>query len=73
MKTNIHPIERGLRIAIGLFLMSLTFWGPSSAWFLLGIIPVATGLSGWCPMYTMLRISTCGTNSQCKNKNLELN
>ena len=59
MKTNIHPIERSLRLIGGLFLMSLAFWGPSSLWFLLGIIPVATGLSGWCPLYTILGISTC--------------
>ena len=59
MKTNIHPIERALRVAVGLFLTSLAFWGPSSLWFLLGIVPVATGLIGWCPLYTMLGISTC--------------
>ncbi|MFZ4404868.1 MAG: YgaP family membrane protein [Pseudobdellovibrionaceae bacterium] len=59
MKTNIHPIERYLRVAVGLFLMSLAFWGPSSLWFLLGIIPVATGLSGWCPLYKVLGMSTC--------------
>lgn len=63
MKTNIHPYERGLRVAVGLFLMSLVFWGPSSLWFLLGIIPVATGLSGWCPMYTMLGMSTRKINT----------
>ena len=62
MKTNIHPIERVLRVTVGLFLMSLTFWGPSSLWYLLGIIPLATGLSGWCPLYTMLGISTCKIN-----------
>ena len=63
MKTNIHPIERGLRVAVGLFLMSFVFWGPSSLWFLLGIIPVATGLSGWCPLYSMLGMSTCKINT----------
>lgn len=63
MKTNIHPYERGLRVIVGLFLMSLAFWGPSSLWFLIGIIPIATGLSGWCPMYTMFGISTCKMNT----------
>jgi hypothetical protein len=58
MRTNIHPIERGVRVVIGLFLMSLVFWGPSNPWFILGIIPVITGLSGWCPLYTLLGIST---------------
>ncbi len=59
MKTNIHPVERVFRVIIGLILISLAFWGPSNFWFLLGIIPVVTGLSGWCPLYTMLGISTC--------------
>lgn len=75
MTTNIHPIERGLRVAGGLFLMSLAFWGPNSSWFLLGIIPVATGLVGWCPLYTMLGISTCtnknGPNNSTKILNQE--
>lgn len=59
MKTNIHSFERGLRVVFGLFVMSLAFWGANNPWFLLGIIPVATGLSGWCPLYSMLGISTC--------------
>ncbi len=59
MIKNIHPIERGARITIGLVLISLNFWGPTSPWFLLGIIPLATGLMGWCPPYQLLGINTC--------------
>ncbi len=59
MKTNIHPIERTIRIVLGAFLISLVYWGPASSWYLLGVIPFATGLAGWCPLYTMLGISTC--------------
>jgi len=59
MKTNIHPIERIVRIAVGAGLTSLAFWGPSSYWFLLGLIPMTTGLLGWCPPYAMLGMSTC--------------
>lgn len=68
MKTNIHPAERTIRIAIGLFLMSLVFWGPTSLWFLLGIFPVATGFSGWCPLYSMLGISTCHLGGTAKSQ-----
>jgi len=63
MTNNIHPYERVFRIFFGLFLTSLAFWGPQSLWFLFGIIPVATGLTGWCPTYTMLGISTCNINA----------
>lgn len=59
MNKNIHPIERGVRIGVGLFLASLAFWGPSSYWFLLGLVPVMTGLLGWCPPYALLGINTC--------------
>ena len=59
MKTNIHPVERIVRVVAGLGLVSLVFVGPENKWFLLGLIPVATGLIGWCPAYTLLGISTC--------------
>jgi hypothetical protein len=59
MNTNIHPVERGIRVALGLFLMSLSFWGPINPVYLLGIIPVATGLSGWCPLYGIFGFRTC--------------
>ncbi|HUJ74250.1 MAG TPA: DUF2892 domain-containing protein [bacterium] len=59
MHANIHPWERMGRVAVGLAITSLAFWGPSSLWFLLGLIPVATGLVGWCPPYALLGISTC--------------
>lgn len=59
MTKNIHPIERKIRIGVGLILASLAFWGPTNLWFLLGIIPVVTGLIGWCPPYQLLGINTC--------------
>jgi hypothetical protein len=59
MKVNIHPMERGVRVVGGLILTSLAFWGPESMWFLLGMVPVATGLMGWCPPYQLLGFSTC--------------
>ena len=59
MKRNIHPVERAARVAAGLVLTSLVFWGPASPWFWLGLVPLATGLTGWCPPYALLGISTC--------------
>lgn len=59
MKKNIHPLERVIRILGGATLASLAFWGPANLWFLLGLIPLATGLIGWCPPYALLGISTC--------------
>ncbi|EAQ97341.1 YgaP family membrane protein [Congregibacter litoralis] len=59
MKTNIHPIERAVRVLGGAAIVSLAFIGPQTPWAWLGLIPVATGLSGWCPPYAMLGFSTC--------------
>lgn len=59
MKVNIHSAERLVRIVIGAVLVSLAFWGPANYWFLLGLVPLLTGLIGWCPPYALLGISTC--------------
>ena len=59
MKKNIHFVERIVRIAVGGVLVSLAFWGPANPWFLLGLVPLATGLIGWCPPYALLGINTC--------------
>jgi hypothetical protein len=59
MRKNIHPIERVLRVLVGLVLIAMAFVGPANLWFLIGIVPVFTGLSGWCPPYQLLGISTC--------------
>jgi hypothetical protein len=58
MHQNIHKIERVIRILFGLVLVSLAFVGPANLWFLLGAIPLATGLVGWCPPYALLGINT---------------
>jgi hypothetical protein len=61
MKQNVHNIERVIRILIGLGLISLVFIGPQTPWGWLGVIPLATGIIGWCPPYALLGISTCKT------------
>jgi len=59
IQKNIHPYERIARVVIGLGVASLAFWGPANLWFLFGLVPVATGLMGWCPPYSLLGINTC--------------
>ena len=58
LKINEGKIDRAIRIIIGLFLISLTFWGPKSAWGWIGLLPLLTGLFGFCPLYALLGIST---------------
>lgn len=59
MKKNIGKYERILRVVVGLGLASLAFLGPQNLWFLVGLVPLGTGLIGWCPPYQLLGISTC--------------
>ncbi len=59
LPTNEHPVERVLRVILGLGVLSLAFVGPKSPWGYLGIVPLATGLLGSCPLYTLFGWSTC--------------
>lgn len=59
MTTNIGGIERILRVVGGLVLVALAATGQVGAWGWVGLMPIATGLSGWCPPYSLLGINTC--------------
>ena len=56
---NESSIDRMIRVVIGLAILSLMFVGPQSAWGLLGLVPLATGVFGYCPLYRALGITTC--------------
>lgn len=55
---NEGMIDRILRVIVGAGLISLVFVGPQTPWGWIGVIPLATGLIGWCPLYSLLGIST---------------
>ena len=59
MNVNVGLIDRGLRVVVGLVGISLAASGVVGAWGYLGIIPLATGLFRFCPLYTVLGIDTC--------------
>lgn len=59
MKINEGTIDRAIRVIVGLVLISLVFIGPQSPWGWIGLIPLVTGLAGFCPMYTLFGMSTC--------------
>ncbi|MBI3439356.1 MAG: DUF2892 domain-containing protein [Proteobacteria bacterium] len=60
MKLNEGALDRILRVVVGAGLLSLVFVGPHTPWGYVGIVPLATGLIGFCPLYTVLGVSTCG-------------
>jgi hypothetical protein len=59
MSRNEGTLDRTLRIIAGLVLLSLVFVGPQTMWGLIGIVPLATGLMGSCPVYSIFGINTC--------------
>jgi len=63
MTKNEGTVDRALRVIVGLVLLSLVFVGPQTMWGLIGIVPLATGLIGSCPVYSLLGINTCPTKS----------
>lgn len=59
MKSNVGGIDRTIRIVAGLVLIALTATGTVGVWGWLGVVPLATGLIGWCPPYAMFGFNTC--------------
>jgi hypothetical protein len=58
MKSNVGGIDKILRIVVGLALVAwAVMGGPVWAW--IGVVPLATGLIGWCPAYLLIGANTC--------------
>ena len=64
MKSNVGSIDRIVRIAIGLVLIGLAASGTVGLWGLIGVMPLATGLVGWCPPYALFGWNTCAMKSK---------
>ncbi|BCA92432.1 YgaP family membrane protein [Vreelandella aquamarina] len=61
MKTNVGGIDKIARIGVGLLLIVLALMGTIGPWGWIGIVPLATGLFNFCPLYSLIGISTCKT------------
>jgi len=59
MKPNVGGIDKILRIVAGIALIAMAATGVVGAWGFIGVVPLLTGLMGWCPAYTLLGIKTC--------------
>lgn len=64
MKINEGGIDRVLRILAGLALIALAWTGTIGVWGWIGVVPLATGLIGWCPAYSIFGISSCPMKSR---------
>jgi len=56
---NTGTIDRVIRVILGLAILSLTVVGPKSLWGLIGLVPLITGLVGFCPIYKILGLDSC--------------
>lgn len=59
MKMNVGQTERLIRLVVGIVIVALgvvyqSWWGA------VGLLPLATALTGWCPPYALLGIDTRG-------------
>ena len=59
MIKNIGSPDRIARLVIGALLIVLTLTGTIGVWGWLGIIPIATALLNFCPVYRIFGIKTC--------------
>jgi hypothetical protein len=61
MTRNEGTIDRALRIALGLAMLALVFVGPKTWLGLVGLVPLVTGMVGFCPLYRVVGLRTCPT------------
>lgn len=64
MNRNEGNADRALRAIVGAGLIGATLAGAIGPWGWIGVIPLATSALGWCPLYTMLGINTCGVKKR---------
>lgn len=64
MKANVGGIDKILRIVAGVVLLGLAIMGIGTPWTWIGVVPLATGLFNFCPLYPLLGINTCPTSKE---------
>lgn len=65
---NEGTVDRTIRVVAGVAILALTVVGPHTLWGLVGLVPLATGLIGYCPLYSVLGIRTCPAPGAAQGK-----
>lgn len=63
MIQNIGSVDRAIRISVGVILIGASVLGYIGVWGWLGVIPLATGLFRFCPVYLPFGWSTCAAKT----------
>lgn len=66
-KCNVCCKERGIRVLVGAVLVTLAYTHQLNDWAWIGLIPLLTGLTGFCPVYKILKRGGC-CGSSCQDK-----
>ena len=64
MSKNVGGIDRILRIVVGAALIVAAATGTVGLWGYIGVLPLLTGLVGWCPPYALLGFNTCSVGKK---------
>lgn len=64
MKCNSGTVDRAIRVIAGLALIALAATNTIGAWGYIGVVPLLTGIFGFCPAYAILGMNTCGLKKQ---------
>ncbi|MCF8474961.1 MAG: DUF2892 domain-containing protein [Emcibacter sp.] len=59
MKKNVGGLDKILRIIVGIALIASALLGYFTPWGWIGVVPLATGLMGWCPAYLPFGCNSC--------------
>ncbi len=60
MTRNEGGADRAVRAVVGAGLVGATLAGAIGPWGWLGLVLLGSAAMGWCPLYTVLGIDTCG-------------
>ncbi|MCU7892355.1 MAG: DUF2892 domain-containing protein [Candidatus Thiodiazotropha sp. (ex Ustalcina ferruginea)] len=64
MKNNVGKVDRIIRIILGILLIGNVFYALQSPIGWIGVILLATGLFGMCPLYSLLGLNTKSTSKK---------
>jgi hypothetical protein len=59
MLKNVGTVDRAIRVLAGLALIAATWLGYIGSWGWVGVVPLATGMFSFCPVYRLLGLNTC--------------
>ncbi|QZA80010.1 YgaP family membrane protein [Deefgea piscis] len=56
---NVGGLDRTLRVLVGAVLILATLLGWIGVWGWIGIVPLATGIFRYCPLYRLFGFNSC--------------